>query len=80
LQTNLLNEICQTLSYLFVQRRFDFHLRDVPEGWKHRVLNLALDGHLDNTRRISRQLIRYELQNLFLSREIFSLIFGACIL
>ena len=66
--------IADALRDLVAERCLHLLLGDVLERWQHRVLDLGLDSHLDNARRVLRQLCRDELQDLLLADEIRSLL------
>ena len=69
-----LHGVAHTLRDLVAERRLHLLLGDVLERWQHRVLDLGLDSHLDNARRVLRQLCRDELQDLLLADEVSSLL------
>jgi hypothetical protein len=70
LATDLVHRIPKAFSNLPTQRKLDLILRDVLQRWQHRILHLRLDGHLDNTGRVLRELVRDELQDLLLTRKV----------
>ena len=73
-QTYRSDRFADALRNLGVDRGLDFRPSDVFERRKNRVLNFSPDGGLDDTGRVLRQLGRNQLQDLFLAREIRSLL------
>ena len=72
-----LQRIPEATCYLIAQGRFHLRLRDVLERRQDRVLDLALNRHLDDAGRVLRQLIGDELQDLLLSGKVRRLLANA---
>ena len=68
--THHLHGVAHTLRDLVAKRGLHLVLGNVLKRWKDRVLDLGLDSHLYDTRRVLRELHGDELQDLLLAHKV----------